>query len=271
MTGSKMLFGCLALIAFLHPLVHVCTSSKCTTPDNQEGRCLDYRKCKPLQEIWQIQYRTATDFYRRSVCRYQGNVTIVCCPNDPNKEKREILIKTVYKYKALRPPYCGFSNVSHTRVVDGKPAELGAWPWIAALGFRNSRNPDKPLWKCGGSLISARHVLTAAHCAHMDGIENIHNHNIAILRLVEEVPFSRYVYPICTKEPLRKSNFVGYNPLVAGWGALRYRRPRRNALMEVQMPVIKNAECKIAYSKFPNAPDITDGIICAEHAQGGED
>lgn len=37
------------------------------------------------------------------------------------------------------------------------------------------------------------------------------------------------------------------------------------------MPVIKNAECKIAYSKFPNAPDITDGIICAEHAQGGED
>ncbi|XP_076483158.1 uncharacterized protein LOC143304569 [Bombus vancouverensis nearcticus] len=33
-----------------------------------------------------------------------------------------------------------------------------------------------------------------------------------------------YVYPICTKEPLRKSNFVGYNPLVAGWGALRYSK-----------------------------------------------
>ena len=40
--------------------------------------------------------------------------------------------------------------------------------------------------------------------------------------------------------------------------------------MEVQVPVVRNAEFKTAYSKFPNAP-ITDGMICAGYAQGGKD
>ncbi|XP_003486660.2 venom serine protease Bi-VSP-like [Bombus impatiens] len=307
MTDRKVLFACLVLITLLHPLVHMVSGEECTTPNNQTGNCLNIKTCNPLQEILQTQGHTATDFLRQSLCRYEGHAPIVCCPNDPNKEKRGILIETVYKYVPLRPPYCGFSNGEHTRVVDGKPAKLGAWPWIAALGFRNPQNPDtEPEWKCGGSLISARHVLTAAHCAirsdlyvvrigdlnlkrdddgahpiqmrfeskliHPDYTPNIHNHDIAILRLVEEVPFSKYIHPICLpiEESLRNNDFVGYNPLVAGWGALRYRGPRSDVLMEVQVPVVSNAECKTTYSKFPNAP-ITDGIICAGYAQGGKD
>merc|ERR1719445_1077948 len=48
------------------------------------------------------------------------------------------------------------------KVVNGWPADKGEWPWIAAL-MNNGRQ------FCGGSLITDRHILTAAHCvAHMN-------------------------------------------------------------------------------------------------------
>ena len=31
---------------------------------------------------------------------------------------------------------CGKSPVVHVKIVNGVPAELGAWPWQAALGYK---------------------------------------------------------------------------------------------------------------------------------------
>ena len=52
---------------------------------------------------------------------------------------------------------CGWSSVQQSRVIGGETAKPGAWPWQIAL-YKNGR------YNCGGSLISARWVVTASHC-----------------------------------------------------------------------------------------------------------
>lgn len=44
------------------------------------------------------------------------------------------------------------------RIVGGTVAAAGAWPWTAAVRTKNGGH------FCGGTLVSWRHVVTAAHC-----------------------------------------------------------------------------------------------------------
>lgn len=48
------------------------------------------------------------------------------------------------------------------RIVDGVPAKINEFPMFAALGHRIKN--DKIEFKCGGSLIAEKFVLTVAHC-----------------------------------------------------------------------------------------------------------
>lgn len=46
-------------------------------------------------------------------------------------------------------------------IVGGTKAEAKEFPHMAAVGFDS---PNGILWNCGGTLISSKIVLTAAHC-----------------------------------------------------------------------------------------------------------
>ena len=49
------------------------------------------------------------------------------------------------------------------RIYGGKEPDVGQYPWVALLGYSVKGN-NKLEWRCGGSLIGDRYILTAAHC-----------------------------------------------------------------------------------------------------------
>merc|ERR1719370_73802 len=184
------------------------------------------------------------------------------------------------------------------KIVNGWPADQGEWPWIAAL-LNNGRQ------FCGGSLISRKHILTAAHCvAHMSRYDvanlkvrlgehaikqtgesqlfeseaarvvrhkefsqqTLHK-DVAIITLKTEVPVLPNVRPVCLAQQ-GGDRYVDQHATVVGWGSLKENGPQPDILQEVTVRIWDNKVCKDTYG--PAAPGgIMDHMLCA--GQKGKD
>ncbi|XP_040159485.1 venom protease-like [Anopheles arabiensis] len=201
---------------------------------------------------------------------------------------------------------CGVSDVEHNRVVGGVPAALNGWPWMALVGYEEAFGDVD--FRCGGSLITDRHVLTAAHCilsslsvvrlgehdmdnqtesAHVDipvykyvshpSYDTFDGHSdVAILFLTEMVEFNARIKPIClpTIEPVRGADFTGYNPFIAGWGRTKETGIEAKVLQELQIPILENEECSQLYKKIRklySSKQFDDAVLCAGFLEGGKD
>ncbi|KAL1117168.1 hypothetical protein AAG570_004495 [Ranatra chinensis] len=228
-------------------------------------------------------------------------------PTRPGSNSQQTSNDNMYR-NLPSAPACGKSEVDeHDKIVGGTPSLKGAWPWLAALGYRSQNDPT-PRWRCAGALISQKYVLTAAHCARhpsltlflvrlgehnlddrvADGanpvdipIERVISHprydalskfhDIALIRLSRPVTFSRDIQPICLPKTteIRTANLEGDSPFVAGWGSVGYKEPSSNALLEVQVPITDNESCKRKYAQKKGV--IIDQQLCAGYEDGGKD
>ncbi|XP_013118851.2 uncharacterized protein LOC106095942 isoform X2 [Stomoxys calcitrans] len=200
-------------------------------------------------------------------------------------------------------PSCGISLAKQTaqrRIVGGDDAGFGSFPWQAYIRIGSSR--------CGGSLISRRHVVTAGHCvaratprqvhvtlgdyvinsaveplpAYTFGVRRIDVHpyfkftpqadrfDVSVLTLERAVHFMPHIAPICLPE--KNEDFLGKFGWAAGWGALNPgSRLRPKTLQAVDVPVIENRICERWHRQNGINVVIYPEMMCAGYRNGGKD
>ncbi|CRL07282.1 CLUMA_CG020261, isoform A [Clunio marinus] len=95
---------------------------------------------------------------------------------------------------------------------------------------------------------------------------NQHN-DIALLRLIQNVPFSIYVRPIClpVDSSIRNKDFVKQTLSVAGWGKTE-KVSASNLKLKVNVDGVSNDDCQRVYSSENR--QIVDSQVCAGGKKG---
>jgi len=182
---------------------------------------------------------------------------------------------------------CGRANRIN-KIVGGNQAGENEYPW--QVGVLSSSGDRRPF--CGGSLISSKEVLTAAHCTqgnnaryvvlgeHMlfsnDGQKVVRvcnvidsprwsssntNYDFSILRLCEDVPFQKEIMPVCLPSSA-SNNYDNRQAVVSGWGSLSSGGFSPSTLYEVTVNTMSNAQCQGSSTDYP-ASAITSAMLCA--------
>uniref|UniRef100_A0A8C8AIK8 Coagulation factor IXa heavy chain n=1 Tax=Otus sunia TaxID=257818 RepID=A0A8C8AIK8_9STRI len=177
------------------------------------------------------------------------------------------------------------STLEHndSRITGGTLCHRGHCPWQVLI--RNSED----VGFCGGSLISSRWVVTAAHCLDLvrphhvtvgeNGAINTilcleppeerharganRTHDIALLYLSSDVVFNEYAVPVCLPSPSLAAllSAEGRTGTVSGWGATHARGSTLRFLMRVQLPIVSTETCQRSTARL-----VTDNMFCAGYS-----
>lgn len=182
-------------------------------------------------------------------------------------------------------------------IVNGRESELGDWPWqVALLGDGSQR--------CGGVIVAADLVITAAHCAeesdapsltvvagtvdlrrdggqerdvvsvevHEDYDPETAQNDLALLRLDEPFAVDDTVAPVALPGPDELELWKpGDIATVTGFGATSEDEPGSPVLREVEVEIFDDDVCAAAFLEDGD-DDVAGGVnLCAGRDDGTAD
>jgi len=209
--------------------------------------------------------------------------------------------KTMYVHpdNAVNNCKCGVPNTrrASTRIVGGDEVKIGEYPWQVALLSGDS--PD--MQSCGGTLVSDRYVITAAHCTgrdpsaikvligdtslaiandttrfikdvaeirqHRNYYDRTYENDIAVLVLSTTVDLYAYpnIKPACLPDTETVDDLIGERAVVSGWGTVGTGQHLNGHLHKVTVDIYGKSNCGVHTS------EMTEDMMCAGIMEGGKD
>ncbi|XP_055598659.1 collagenase-like [Uranotaenia lowii] len=183
-----------------------------------------------------------------------------------------VAVKASYIPYPMAVPPVNISEIlgKQTRIVNGNVAALGQFPYFAQILLTVGGNS----YLCGGSIISNRWILTAAHCAtgvssfqifvgsvqinkgtkYFSQEKYIHpsynmylNYDIALIRVNSTIIFTDNVKPITLPSVGESNQYEGYKPLIMGFGMRGDYQGTSSLLKYAEVSVISNSQCEITF------------------------
>ncbi|XP_043274310.1 melanization protease 1-like isoform X2 [Venturia canescens] len=176
-TPTMKLIG-LVILAVLHSPGSNSQEANCSTASKQSGTCINIRQCPALMSVLRGPRPLspqALELLRSSQCGFDGNSPKVCCESERAGTTSPLVgasndedsasppsppdVTAHPNLRLLEHALCG--PITQGKILNGNKTSVFDYPWMALIAYKIGSTYE---FRCGGSVINKRYILTAAHC-----------------------------------------------------------------------------------------------------------